>query len=494
MDFDKIWNWLAANKDAITSLGVFVTILATIIGGIWAWRKNKKSQSAPTSSSTQYHSNQNQNIAAITAHEGGVVKDVHVGDVHHHGLSVEEALNLAKELAAKQGEQDAQIIKSLQETIQALSQQETATYHIQQALDKLKQGDTRAAEDIFTRIAAQAKQKGKDANLEEATALRHLGSLAFLHDTQKALDAYLRSTALDPDNIDGWNQLGRLYRRIGELDQSENAYRFILKLASNDLHGQAVAYGNLGVVYQTRGELDQAIDYHCKALAIHEVLGSKEGMANQYGNLGSIYQIRGELDQAIDYHRKALDIEEELGSKEGMANQYGNLGVVYQTRGELDQAIDYNLKSLAIDEELGSKEGMAVTYGNLGNIYQIRGKLDQAIGFYHKALVLFEALDSKEGIAYQYGNLGLVYQTSGELDQAIDYYLKSLAINKALGKKEGIAINYANLGNVYKTRGKLDRAIDYWKKSLALFIEIGMRREMAQVQSLLDSVNPKHSE
>ena len=218
MDFDKIWNWLAANKDAITSLGVFVTILATIIGGIWAWRKNKKSQSAPTSSSTQYHSNQNQNIAAITAHEGGVVKDVHVGDVHHHGLSVEEALNLAKELAAKQGEQDAQIIKSLQETIQALSQQETATYHIQQALDKLKQGDTRAAEDIFTRIAAQAKQKGKDANLEEATALRHLGSLAFLHDTQKALDAYLRSTALDPDNIDGWNQLGRLYRRIGELD------------------------------------------------------------------------------------------------------------------------------------------------------------------------------------------------------------------------------------------------------------------------------------
>ena len=158
-----------------------------------------------------------------------------MGDVHHHGLSVEEALNLAKELAAKQGEQDAQIIKSLQETIQALSQQETATYHIQQ--------------DIFTRIAAQAKQKGKDANLEEATALRHLGSLAFLHDTQKALDAYLRSTALDPDNIDGWNQLGRLYRRIGELDQSENAYRFILKLASNDLHGQAVAYGNLGVVW-----------------------------------------------------------------------------------------------------------------------------------------------------------------------------------------------------------------------------------------------------
>lgn len=414
MDFDNIWNWLASEVDAFTALGVIFTILSIVIGGIWAWRKNQKSQSAPTSSSTQYHSNQNQNIAAITAHEDGVVKDVHVGDVHHHGLSVEEALNLAKELAAKQGEQDAQIIKSLQETIQALSQQETATYHIQQALDRLKQGDTRAAEDIFTRIAAQAKQKGKDANLEEAAALRHLGSLVFLRDTQKALDAYSRSTALEPDNIGGWNQLGHLHLRISKLDQSENAYRTVLKLVGSDQRGQAVAYGNLGNVYETRGELDRAIEYHHKALVIDEALDNKKGMAIQYGNLGNVYQTRGELNQAIEYYHQALALNQALGRKEGMAINYGNLGLVNQNRGNLDQALKYYRKALAIDEELCSKEGMAADYRNLGSVYQ--------------------------------------------------------------------------------TRGELDQAIDYWKKSLALFTEMGMKLEMAQVQSLLDSVNPKHSE
>ncbi|MBS0587978.1 MAG: tetratricopeptide repeat protein, partial [Proteobacteria bacterium] len=51
-----------------------------------------------------------------------------------------------------------------------------------------------------------------------------------------------------------------------------------------------------------------------------------------------------DLDQAIEYHQKALKIDQELGSKEGMANAYTNLGNVYKTRGDLDQAIEYYQK------------------------------------------------------------------------------------------------------------------------------------------------------
>ena len=96
----------------------------------------------------------------------------------------------------------------------------------------------------------------------------------------------------------------------------------------------AVAYGNLGIVYRTRGELDKAEEFYHKALEINEALGHKEGMASQYGNLGIVYQTRGELDKAEEFYHKALEINEALGRKEGMARQYGNLGVVYQTRGE----------------------------------------------------------------------------------------------------------------------------------------------------------------
>ena len=107
---------------------------------------------------------------------------------------------------------------------------------------------------------------------------------------------------------------------------------------------------------------------HKKALAIDEKLGRQEGMASDYGNLGLIYQRRGELDRAEEMHRKSLAIDEKLGRQEGMAIDYGNLGLVYQTRGDLDRAEEMHKKSLAIDEKLGCKEGMASDYGNLGSI------------------------------------------------------------------------------------------------------------------------------
>ena len=60
-------------------------------------------------------------------------------------------------------------------------------------------------------------------------------------------------------------------------------------------------------------------------------------MANQYGNLGLIYEKRGDLDEAEKLQRKGLDIDEKLGRLEGMAIGYGNLGSVFAKRGDLDE-------------------------------------------------------------------------------------------------------------------------------------------------------------
>ncbi len=183
---------------------------------------------------------------------------------------------------------------------------------IKEALEQAAKGNTELAEAIFSEVAARKSAEGKAANREAAEAERHRGALAFLHNTDKALAAYRRATELDPDNVQGWTQLGHLLRRVGELEEAEAAYR--------------------------------------KALALHDALGSKEGMANQYGNLGLVHRIRGDLDQAEAMHRNALALHEALGSKEGIANQYGSMGVVYQTRGDLDQAEAMHRNALALDE------------------------------------------------------------------------------------------------------------------------------------------------
>ena len=72
-------------------------------------------------------------------------------------------------------------------------------------------------------------------------------------------------------------------------------------------------YGNLGVLAETRGDLDAAEDWYKKSLALNEELGRKEGMANQYGNLGNLAEQRGDTTEACRLWRQARDLFAQIG-------------------------------------------------------------------------------------------------------------------------------------------------------------------------------------
>ncbi len=237
-------------------------------------------------------------------------------------------------------------IKQLEATIQNLKNQPFDELK-QSALKKLEENKPAEASELLEQsLAKRSEVMSKD--------WVDVGNIAYLTDSQKALDAYQKAIAINPDNIVAWNQLGLIYKRLGRLDKAAEAYNHVLELAGADESLQAAAYGNLGTIYQTRGELDKAEEYHLKALKIDKALGRQEGIAPDYGNLGLIYRTRGELDKAEEFLLKSLKINEALGRREGMAKQYGNLGLIYGTRGELGRACQYWKKSVAIFKKIGS--------------------------------------------------------------------------------------------------------------------------------------------
>ncbi len=160
------------------------------------------------------------------------------------------------------------------------------------------------------------KKAGADARKEAATAARRLGALAFFHDTDKAMAAYREAVDLDPENALGWNQLGYLLNRTGDLDGAERAFGRVLSLGNlvADDAMIAIATGNLGNVYRTRGELDRAEEMYRKGLALDEALGHKEGMASQYGNLANLYKTRGDLERAEEMYKKGLELFRQVGA------------------------------------------------------------------------------------------------------------------------------------------------------------------------------------
>ncbi len=79
----------------------------------------------------------------------------------------------------------------------------------------------------------------------------------------------------------------------------------------------ADAYLNRGIVYQRKGQYDQAISDYNKALEINP------RFAKAYNNRGLAYKKKGKYDQAISDYNKALEINPRY------ADAYLHRGIVY---------------------------------------------------------------------------------------------------------------------------------------------------------------------
>ena len=218
--------------------------------------------------------------------------------------------------------------------------------------------DVSLATDLESITENYEKQRVRDDRIA-AQLYRGRGALAYANNTHESLGHYQRATQLDPNNVEGWNQLGHLHQRLGELEQAMKDYKKVNDLATEPTH-KAIAYGNMGNVFLTQGDLEQAMAMYQKALEINTDLGLKEGMAIQYGNMGLVFETQGDLEQAMAMFQKSLEINKDLGRKEGMASDYGNMGVVFKTQGDLGQAQDSWQRALVLFTELGSPHAKTV--------------------------------------------------------------------------------------------------------------------------------------
>jgi tetratricopeptide (TPR) repeat protein len=338
------------------------------------------------------------------------------------------------------------------------------------------------------RARAEAQEtRGLAALKSSAEYWRHIGALAFLHNTGKALAAYEKAVALDPLDPDGWRYLGELQFRLGDLVTAERSFSRLRELgkSADDPRVQSLACVRLGWVFESRGELTKAETLLAAAVQFAESAEWLEGMARAYCNLGLIHKTRGDIGNAKRMQLKALKIEEELHNKDGMARVYGNIGNIYRADGDLDEAEKMQRMALTLDAELGSKEGMATAYVNLGNIHLDRGETKKGEEMYRKALTLNEEVGSKEGMALAYANLGLLLHRQHKLGKAELMERKALALYQELDSKEGVAGSYKKLGIICQSKGDKASMCDCWRKTRDLYREMGLPDKVTEVEKWL---------
>lgn len=417
---------------------------------------------------------------------------------------------------------------------------------LQEQIEKFKELEDELASRIdYDQIAAKAKNMLDKGNLEEAElileedAIRNNKQAAYRnHEVGKvkelslkyheATEYFMLAAALDKQNHKYIWSFGNNLQEVGRYNDAIEQFKFsieLLQVSDSITEELALCYNNLGMIYEIKGDFDQAVNYLNDALEISLHFNNKEdsiSLTAEYNNIGMVYKSMGNYKMALNYLYKALDIwlTTFKGAHPYMAMILNNLGITYNSMGEHDKALSILRKARTVFMTIPQKKNsqLASILGNLGSTYLYKGQYDQAMAYINQALNILldifgdthpsiatyynniggiyafignynEALNSfkkalrigldifgenHRSIATYYNNIGRLYISTGKYDQAMMILDKALNISNNISSENHsyLAHTYNNLGNIYNSKGEYDKAIGFYKKALNIDLDL----------------------
>ena len=286
----------------------------------------------------------------------------------------------------------------------------------------------------------------------------------------------------DKDVVNAYGFIGTVYHSLGDLQQAKEYHNRALTIGLNKFGPEHVdvaeSYNNLGSVHNDLGDLQQAKECHNCALTIRLKKLEPEHLdvATSYKDLGHVHLELGDLQQAKKCENCALTIRLKKLEPEhvDVAESYNDLGIVHQNLGDLQQAKEYLDRAMTIYlKKLGPEHvDVAVSYDNLGSVYSDLGDLQQAKECHDRALAITLKRLGPEHVtlAFSYNNLGTLHHYLGDLQQAKECHDRALAIGlKRLGPEHvKVARSYNNLGALHHDLGDLQQAKECQDRALAI--------------------------
>ena len=199
---------------------------------------------------------------------------------------------------------------------------------------------------------------------------------------KEAQNFYNQVLKINPNHINALNNLGGLFKQLGETKTAKSFYNKTVKINPNFTDG----HNNLGIIYRELGDHQKAVSCYKKAIEINP------NFVNAHYNLGIIYRELGDHQKAVSCYKKAIEINPTH------INSYNNLGIVLEELGEYKKALSYYEKGIEINPNninfywnahiLASDMDEALS--RLKKLYKIDNK-------HTKAKIMISALEAYKG-------------------------------------------------------------------------------------------------
>ena len=289
---------------------------------------------------------------------------------------------------------------------------------------------------------------------------------------------------------------------LSVIDGKKNPSRYFLKQKS-------LAYNYLGILDSNRGELEESITNHLKALKIRENILDTTGISQTYHNLGMSYRRLKDYSKSKEFFKKAIKLREQCGTIPELAGSNNMLGVSYYYALQNDSALihytiakGYYEKAINYDK---SVEKIAGVNGNIATIYYTEKKYDLMIPIYKENIKIFSELNKLSEVGTFNLNLAILYHDLGKYNLSRQYVKDGIAAVRPIGHKELLSSfhklntwNYERLNNNTKAlesyrihRAYLDSIIDIEKAKRIIALDLNYEFEKEQLADSLEYASEK---
>ena len=279
---------------------------------------------------------------------------------------------------------------------------------------------------------------------------------------------YLKAIETCPTFAVAWSNLGCVFNAQGEIWLAIHHFEKAVQLDPNFLD----AYINLGNVLKEARIFDRAVAAYLRALTL------SPSNAVVHGNLACVYYEQGLIDLAIDTYKRAIELQpnfpdaycnlanalKEKGQVAEAENCYNtalelcpthadslnNLANIKREQGRIEEATRLYLKALEVFPEF------AAAHSNLASVLQQQGKLNEALMHYK------EAIRISPTFADAYSNMGNTLKEMSDVQGALQCYSRAIQINPAF------ADAHSNLASIHKDSGNIPEAIQSYRTALKL--------------------------
>jgi len=196
------------------------------------------------------------------------------------------------------------------------------------------------------------------------------------------------------------NIKGDVGSAVTHYERSVEAY-----LATNDEHGCALAYVNLGIAHTDLHQYDKADGYFTRSSAIAERAGDAHLQGLCLVNHAEAHFLRERYEEARRNAEAALAIFDQLDSRADKSEAYKMIGMVYRETGRPALAESRLRTAMDLAISAGSVLNEAEASRELALLMQTMGRNQDALTLLNKAHRLFERLDARVDLVYVGGKV-----------------------------------------------------------------------------------------